>query len=957
MRYALATVLLLLALAATAQTPDLLGVDTLNTPVAISATPTGTVLVIDQRGDEAAVVELSADGTILADLPAPAEMAPLGEQSGALRDSAGNLYLWRGGHNQLATRTAGADSWQLTNLPQAARAVALATVDGVDWLYALADQQENSLRYRLPALTAEPLEWAAWPAEGRFDALRVRADGTAYAFAGAENLVYQISADGALVAYHGSGNSNLSQPAGRLWAAFDVDQASGDLYWSLGDYGALYRLLADGQTVVGWRGREAWNRTWIGPIHNHPAVAVAGQTAFITDRENKRVVAVPLSAVALDAENIDVFDTRRFGLLPKVFVGAPHGLVTEPRAEVRLDLAAGNRRVAQVNVRWEVVDYYRQPVGGGQLDLDLGGREAISLPLGTVDLPAYGWYQAIVSLRDGDELLDAHAGHVAYTPNWPGLPDADDVVESKFWNDLDRTAWCGQGMHRVHIGDLDTVEQCVEDAERLGLVLMVQLENREHAELGRVREAVERFRGRVKYWEVINEPNFGFTPEEYAELLVPVAEVIREVDPDALVLGPTVCGLILDWHERFFATGAGAALDIITTHSYEGNESIDPDHWAWKYGELRRMMADAGLGDRPIWQTERATGGVRARTFLGGVQAARVTLERDVLDSLGVPNEHNWHYYVNEGGYHDVPTYLWSSSGPHPAALALRTRTGVLAGATFAERLDAGTLAQRLWWVTRHVDAADGRQVITLRALGTEDQPAQLTLAGATSATLTDSWGNQSELTAAGGVLTVPTTPLPVYLTLPAAATVQLVAPTWGPNLAPSATLAYSGATENDLATLTNDVIENVHPSTPWGALWSGELTQPETLELTWAQPQSLDHVVVYSSRADNPHCALVEFEVQVPDGAGWRTVGRYAMDLPPSDPAVSANSLVSTWYRDQNIAVVEWPAETTDRLRLRFLRSTMGFVADRVATEIIDWEPGGDRVWLREVEVFGPGG
>jgi hypothetical protein len=61
-------------------------------------------------------------------------------------------------------------------------------------------------------------------------------------------------------------------------------------------------------------------------------------------------------------------------------------------------------------------------------------------------------------------------------------------------------------------------------------------------------------------------------------------------------------------------------------------------------------MAQYGDANKPIWQTERAITGVRGGLFLGLSQAVRATLHRDLMETLGVPSEHNSLYYLNQSG-------------------------------------------------------------------------------------------------------------------------------------------------------------------------------------------------------------------------------------------------------------------------------------------------------------------
>jgi hypothetical protein len=107
---------------------------------------------------------------------------------------------------------------------------------------------------------------------------------------------------------------------------------------------------------------------------------------------------------------------------------------------------------------------------------------------------------------------------------------------------------------------------------------------------------------------------------------------------------------------------------------------------------------------------------VRAQNFQGGVQAVRVTLQRDVLETRGIPNEHNAHYYMNYMGYGSVPTYLWSPAGPLPAALALRTREAMVQGQRFADTLDFGPNGNQFFLALRYAGAAGS--TLVLRQLG-----------------------------------------------------------------------------------------------------------------------------------------------------------------------------------------------------------------------------------------------
>ncbi|MFZ2655169.1 MAG: LamG-like jellyroll fold domain-containing protein [Victivallales bacterium] len=127
-----------------------------------------------------------------------------------------------------------------------------------------------------------------------------------------------------------------------------------------------------------------------------------------------------------------------------------------------------------------------------------------------------------------------------------------------------------------------------------------------------VRPLVERYKDRVKYWEILNEPNansFGnrISPELYVALLKSAHRVIREVDPKAKIVG--LCGVTTypEWTENVLAAGGGGYFDILSFHNYIGSSPVS----AWKRDhKIERTRAamirhPGKTGDEiPIWNTE-----------------------------------------------------------------------------------------------------------------------------------------------------------------------------------------------------------------------------------------------------------------------------------------------------------------------------------------------------------------
>ena len=773
------------------------------------------------------------------------------------------------------------------------------------------------------------------------------------------NQIYKFDAGGKLLAVIGAGTFRRASDGGELRHAVAVD-SKGYVYSQA--WGKIARFSPTLKTVALKVGQFYWYDSW--SPHDAPTpLAVDGNDRLWVGTTGRvaRGVRHHFRPCVLRTrkdflQGAAEGSTKRIGLDPAVSVKLPYG-VAYALAPIHVDfrMKPASRQVKLLTVEYRVHDVHKKEVAGGRFRMKLtDGVEAKHLI--TFTPPRWGWYTIECRLLDESEFLMAVGAHVGVTPKFPGMPSLAEGESPGGWIDPPRHGFCGLRILRVNTGQgLDAIAKTAEAARKYGLTLLVQFEGADKCTPEKVREAVSRLKGRVKYWEIVNEPNFSMTPQSYAALLKRIVPLIKQIDPQARVMGPAVCGINLGWNEAVFKAGGGKLLDAISIHDYEGNESIDPGHWRWKVGALRKIMARYGLGARPIWQTERAIGGVRAWNFLGGVQAVRVTLQRDVLAALGVPGERNLHYYMNQAGYAAVPTYLWSASGPHPTALALRTREAMVLGRRFAGALDFGPNGNRMFLALRY-DGDDGSTVVLRQYGNAVDLPIELGVAGAATLEVVDSFGNRRDVPVQGGKVKLTVPALPVYLRLSRGQTLLPPQIDFGRNYAADASFAYSGRTKSDPSILANGVFEVTHAGNPWGPYWTGELSAaPQTLDVTLPLPRKIDRVLLYSMRADNPHCALLDFDLQHHDGRKWVTLKEVRTPCPASDPVRTADSRANTWYMDQNFALAEFPPVVTRKLRIVARRSTLGFHPDAVAAKATGWQAGPPTLALREIEIYGP--
>lgn len=122
-----------------------------------------------------------------------------------------------------------------------------------------------------------------------------------------------------------------------------------------------------------------------------------------------------------------------------------------------------------------------------------------------------------------------------------------------------------------------------------------------------VSDTVQASAGRIKYWELWNEPAIpGYwdgTPEELVRLSRVAYQIIKEFEPDAIVLSPSFTEVELPrgraFLERYAAAGGLSYCDAVAWHGYAGA----PADIAGQIAALRLVV-----GDRPLWNTEHVVG-------------------------------------------------------------------------------------------------------------------------------------------------------------------------------------------------------------------------------------------------------------------------------------------------------------------------------------------------------------
>lgn len=128
-----------------------------------------------------------------------------------------------------------------------------------------------------------------------------------------------------------------------------------------------------------------------------------------------------------------------------------------------------------------------------------------------------------------------------------------------------------------------------------------------------VHETVKHAKGRIRYWEVWNEPPNGTNdapPSEYGKLMAVTYDAVKAADPQSQV-GMAAQSVNINYLEQAIKAGAKDHFDYITLHPYEILGSVT-DNWGTEsvflhiVPTLRKMLAaqDPERKRVPVWFTE-----------------------------------------------------------------------------------------------------------------------------------------------------------------------------------------------------------------------------------------------------------------------------------------------------------------------------------------------------------------
>ena len=124
---------------------------------------------------------------------------------------------------------------------------------------------------------------------------------------------------------------------------------------------------------------------------------------------------------------------------------------------------------------------------------------------------------------------------------------------------------------------------------------------------GYVRDLAEIGKGKIRIYEIMNEPFSFFTAGQYREYLNSAHDELKKADPACIILGACLTGdlkrnLVKDM-ASFLGSGK-PACDAISFHPYNSLYEDSRDSGSAMFTAFRAQLRAAGCADMPLWNTE-----------------------------------------------------------------------------------------------------------------------------------------------------------------------------------------------------------------------------------------------------------------------------------------------------------------------------------------------------------------
>ena len=384
----------------------------------------------------------------------------------------------------------------------------------------------------------------------------------------AVNQVYEFDAQGQLLQTIGAGTSARKGDGNEWFEALAV-QNDGTLLGM--DAGTITRRAPDGSLLLrpdSIGGGRTYNRLQSVRTDPQGRIWVADYNmpqATQTDDSRPMLARLASDAFAPNAPGVVNLSAQTLGLDPKIDSPLPGHIAYDLKPfPLSFALPAARRNLARARVRWVARDANKAAVDQGEFALDLGGQGAIAQSFNWTP-PRFGWYQITATMLDGETPIKRAVALCGVTPAFADLPKFERIAGLDRRTDVPRQMFAGLPALRLDATDEDWLalnERVVPLAKQYGANVWMQFVEPKDLRPDWVAKVATQFKGRVRYYEFINEPDLKkMTGAQYAETIRPAVAALRAADPQARVLGPATVQIRLGWMKQFLDAGGAKLVD------------------------------------------------------------------------------------------------------------------------------------------------------------------------------------------------------------------------------------------------------------------------------------------------------------------------------------------------------------------------------------------------------------
>lgn len=336
-----------------------------------------------------------------------------------------------------------------------------------------------------------------------------------------------------------------------------------------------------------------------------------------------------------ETEKEKIFDQIRLDIPKDTF-----GYFPKAKAlPLTIEIPANDIWTGTLNAAWTIEDLKGHQIASGEKSLKVSSEKGDRVQT-DFTFPEYGLYFLNVSLKDSSGNLvkqqEYPVGIIVDLPPVDQLPETSPlgshgIVERSpsgtvlGFGVLDRFIrgweWKSPGKY-----DFSYSDEVVDEALKRGSKVMFCFDRVPKSwdedpdskvfNLAHFREhlttLVRRYKDKVDFWEVLNEPNSGHHADtlgtgterakNYVTILKEAHKIIRQEDPDGKIVGVSGCPGFEVWTEQVLAAGGAPYFDIVSVHNYrpapiQGSARENP------IGRVRDALARYGK-EAPIWNGE-----------------------------------------------------------------------------------------------------------------------------------------------------------------------------------------------------------------------------------------------------------------------------------------------------------------------------------------------------------------